>query len=81
MNLIGDKMPIWFGRCTYSCSKMVSGDIAGPGLGYRWGRGNLVLLRISATSQFRRTSSPSFSPEARCVHTKHRLVDAVVALP
>jgi hypothetical protein len=60
---------------------MVSGDRAGISLENRWGYGNLVRLRISATSQFRRTSSPSFSPDARCVHTKHRLVDAAVALP
>jgi hypothetical protein len=43
--------------------------------------GNLIRLRISATSQLRRTSSPSFSPDARCVHTKHMLVDVVTVLP
>jgi hypothetical protein len=50
---------------------MVSGDGgAAPD------RGNRVRFRISATSPFRRTSSPSLSPDARCAHTKH-----VVALP
>jgi hypothetical protein len=45
---------------------MVSGDSAGCcSLENRWGHGNLVRLRISATSEFRRTSSPSFSPDAR----------------
>ena len=52
---------------------MVSGDSAGGGQEKRSGGlgTNLVRLRISATSLFRRTSSPSFSPDARCVHTKH----------
>uniref|UniRef100_A0A0A9C5H2 Uncharacterized protein n=1 Tax=Arundo donax TaxID=35708 RepID=A0A0A9C5H2_ARUDO len=42
--------------------------------GIRWPgtlqiRGNCVLLRISATSEFLLTSSPSFSPDARWQHT------------
>lgn len=40
-----------------------------------WGeiRENLVLLKISITSIFLLISSPSFSPDARWVHTKQNV--------
>lgn len=41
---------------------------------------NLVLFKISDTSEFRRTSSPSFSPDAKCVQTKQNAVDRIVML-
>jgi hypothetical protein len=43
-------------------------------------RGNCAFLRISATSEFLRTSSPSFSPDARWQHTKQMLVWCSVML-
>jgi len=36
--------------------------------------GNVVRRRISATSAFRRSSSPSSWPDFKCVHTKQKLV-------
>lgn len=35
---------------------------------------NLVFFKISLTSEFLFTSSPSFSPEVKCVHTKQNVV-------
>lgn len=35
---------------------------------------NLVFFKISDTSKFLRTSSPSFSPEAKWVQTKQNVV-------
>jgi hypothetical protein len=35
---------------------------------------NLVFFRISATSEFLLISSPSFSPDAKWVHTKQNVV-------
>ncbi|BAS91953.1 Os05g0114250, partial [Oryza sativa Japonica Group] len=65
----------WNCSVSYSCSKMVSGDgTAAAGADSRRRRVKRVLLRISTTSLFLRTSSPSFSPDARCVHTKHIVV-------
>ena len=53
---------------TYSWSIIVSGRESLEE------RENLVLLNISVTSKFLLSSSPSFSPDVRCVQTKHRLV-------
>lgn len=56
---------------TYSCSIIFSGA--------KWFRvlqmmGNCMPLRISETSAFLLSSSPSFSPEAKWLHTKQKLV-------
>jgi len=56
---------------TYSWSTILS--VARQGLCLQI-LGNCVLLRISATSAFLFSSSPSFSPEARWLHTKQKLV-------
>jgi len=55
----------------YSCSRIVSGDLtsAAPRT-----CGNLVFLRISITSEFLRSSSPSFSPEVKWQQTKQKVV-------
>jgi hypothetical protein len=56
---------------THSWSTILSGARRGLCLQIL---GNCVLLRISATSAFLFSSSPSFSPEARWLHTKQKLV-------
>lgn len=55
----------------YSCSRMVSGDFSAPAL---LTLGNLVFLRISITSEFLLSSSPTFWPEVRWLHMKQKLV-------
>jgi hypothetical protein len=49
-------------NAAYSCSRIVSGDLTS--LAPRT-LGNLVFLKISKTSEFLRSSSPSFSPELK----------------
>lgn len=56
---------------TYSWSRIVLGDLTSPAPRTR---GNLVFLKISITSEFLRTSSPSFSPEVKWQQMKQKLV-------
>ncbi len=56
---------------TYSWVMIVLGNSI---LGCLINRGNFVRCRISATSAFRRSSSPSLRPDFKCVHTKQKLV-------
>jgi hypothetical protein len=55
-------------KYTYSWSRILRGKLRkGP-------RENLVRDKISVASAFLFFSSPSFPPEARWLHTKHKLV-------
>ena len=56
---------------TYSCSNILSGIRL---LGTLHLLGKWVLLSISITSKFRLSSSPSFSPDAKWLQTKQKLV-------
>lgn len=44
------------------------------------GSENLVLLKISVTSEFLLNSSPSFSPDDKCAQTKQKLVPCIIML-
>ena len=58
-------------KISYSWSKICWGECSSP---MPWTRGNLVFLSISMTSEFLRSSSPSFCPEVRWLQTKQKLV-------
>jgi len=55
----------------YSCSRIVWGEFLSP---LEWTLGNLVFLRISITSEFLRSSSPSFCPDVKWLQMKQKLV-------